>query len=49
MGADEYRAASVVTSVPTMNEWGLVFFAVLAGCVALMRLRGVWDNGFSQR
>ncbi|RMG03519.1 MAG: DUF5123 domain-containing protein, partial [Nitrospirae bacterium] len=31
MGADEYRAASVVTSVPTMNEWGLVFFAVLAG------------------
>jgi len=37
IGAYEYQAASV--SVPTMNEWGLIIFMILAGLGAIYFIR----------
>lgn len=43
MGADEFTASPLPSSavaVPTMNEWGMIIFALLAGLAAVSRLQG---------
>ncbi len=44
IGADEYKTSTpptppAVTPVPTMTEWGMILFMLLAGSVAIRQIR----------